>query len=265
LTAQRIFDAGHYESLNTSRGAVVSAILSELSAPLALHSAIDVGCGLGHFSGLLKSLDLRVTAVDGRPQNVQEAQRRYPDIPFRVCDAQEPALSDFGRFDLVFCFGLLYHLENPLATIRTLQGMTAKLLLVESVIFPGNEPIMALVDEGNTEDQGLNHIAFYPTEACLTKMLYRAGFENVYEFTTQPDHPEYRSTQTSRRTRTVLAASHSPLQSTQLRKIPEASTPIAPWDPRSGAPEPGPLRKLLRFVGATIPGKVQSIKRAVRS
>ena len=63
--------------------------------------------------------------VDGRQENVEEAQRRFPQIPFRICNAQESALRDLGRFDLVFCFGLLYHLENPLIAIRQLCAMTA--------------------------------------------------------------------------------------------------------------------------------------------
>ena len=49
---------------------------------------------------------------------------------------------------------------------------------------------MALVDEGKTEDQGLNHIAFYPTEACLIKMLYRSGYSHVYVFNVPPDHSD---------------------------------------------------------------------------
>jgi hypothetical protein len=31
-------------------------------------------------------------------------------------------------------------------------------------------------EEGPTEDQAPRHITFYPSEACLVRMLYRAGF-----------------------------------------------------------------------------------------
>ena len=248
MSAPLVFDLVHYERLNASRGAVVSALLSEVRHSLGLETAIDVGCGLGYFSGLLKSLGLEVTAVDGRQQNVEEAQRRFPGISFRQCDAQDSDLRDLGQFDLVFCFGLLYHLENPLLTIRHLRAMTAKLLLVEGVIFPGEDPIMALVDEGSTEDQGLNHFAFYPTEACLTKMLYRSGFSNVYGFAAQPNHPEYHAGKNSRRIRTMLAASVKPLQSSSLKHFAEPSTPIVPWDPTSGAATPRGLQKLRRLV-----------------
>jgi hypothetical protein len=114
--------------------------------------------------------------------------------------------------------------------------MTRHLLLVEGVVFPGDEPIMGLVDEGRTEDQGLNHVAFYPTEACLQKMLFCGGFPHVYLVAPMPEHPEYRTGIGTRRTRTMLAASSSPISSNHLLSVPEPKTMIQPWNPRSGAP-----------------------------
>lgn len=244
MSAPRIFDQAHYDKLNVARGAVVTSLLSELGPSLGLRSAIDVGCGLGHFSGVLQSLGLDVQAVDGRPENVEEGRKRFAGIRFHQCDAQDAALRDLGEFDLVFCFGLLYHLENPLSTVRHLHAMTLKLLLVESVIFPGDEPVMALVDEGPTEDQGLNHVAFYPTESCLVKMFYRAGFPHVYGFKAQPDHSEYREGRSGRRIRTVLAASVNPISSLSLMLLDEISSPIVPWDRTSGFSQAGTLQRL---------------------
>ena len=62
------------------------------------------------------------------------------------------------------------------------------MLLVEGLIYPGDDPIMGLVDETEYEDQGFRNFAFYPTEACLLKMLYRAGYANVYRFLMLPAH-----------------------------------------------------------------------------
>ncbi len=243
-----IFDAEHYESLNTSRAAVVSALLEQLKGRVTLSTAIDVGCGTGYFSGLLKSLGFDVVAVDGRKQNVEEASRRNPGITFKCCDAQSAELLQLGTFDLVFCFGLLYHLENPFLTVRYLREMTKQLLLVEAVIYPGAEPIMGLVDEGLTDDQGLNHVAFYPTESCLVKMLYRSGFAHVYRFQPLADHIEYRNTSKTRQVRTMLAASHSPLASDRVVALQEAKSPVAPWDayslPKQGLR--GTIRKILK-------------------
>jgi hypothetical protein len=166
-------------------------------------------------------------------------------------------------FDLVFCFGLLYHLENPLHAIRLLLKLASQLLLVESVIHPGEEPIMALVDEASTEDQGLNHFAFYPTEACLVKMLYRAGFPHVYRFFEQPKHPGYHDAPGWRRFRTMLAASRQPIALPQLAFADEPKSAISPWDGGSGVGGSESLNRLFRFAGRPMNQKVRIIKRVL--
>jgi SAM-dependent methyltransferase len=261
LNVPRVFDQKHYEKLNASRAAVVSALITELKEPLGLHTALDVGCGLGYFSGLLRSFALDVTAVDGRPENTQEAARRNPGVKFRTYNAEDPAIRTLGTFDLVFCFGLLYHLENPLLAIRHLHSMARQLVLLEAVVFPGDEPVMALVDEVSTEDQGLGHFAFYPTEACLVKMLYRAGFPHVYRLAKMPDHSEYHSSANSRKIRTMLSASRMPISSDSLLSVGEPSTAIRPWDPADSPAISNTLGRLKHFVAKPLPQKIESMKR----
>jgi FkbM family methyltransferase len=221
VSEARIFDQPHYQPINLARAEAAREVLVDLKDQLHLETAIDVGCGLGHFSEFLRSLGFRVTAVDGRSQNVEEARRRHPDIKFHTVDVESSALLDLGKFDLVFCFGLLYHLENPFRVLRNLHALTSKLLLAESMVYPGSKPQMDLVDEGQTEDQGLLQVAFYPTEACLVKLLYRAGFTNVYRFVRTPKHPHFQNTPSGLRLRTALAASHLPLQTALLGSIDE--------------------------------------------
>ncbi len=264
MSAPRIFDQHHYELLNRARGEVVSHLLADFTRKLNLQTAIDVGCGFGHFSGLLKSLGLEVTAVDGRKENVEEARRRNPHIRIHQYNAEDPALTAVGRFDVVLCFGLLYHLENPFLAIRNLGRMTGRILLIESVIFPGEEPIMGLIDEHRHEDQGLNHIAFYPTEACLIKMLYRVGLPSVYTLSRKPDHPEYHQNSGARRVRTMLVASTGALDSRQLSIAPEPSSDVIPWDSKSSATHENIIQKLQRFAEKPFREKVKSIKRIIK-
>jgi SAM-dependent methyltransferase len=261
-----IFDQPHYDLLDHARGEVVARLLVEFTPMASLKTAIDVGCGLGYFSRLLRSRGLDVTAVDGRLQNVEEAQRRSVGVQFRQFNAEDANLLSLGTFDLGFCFGLLYHLENPLLTIRNLKALSDKILLVEGVIFPGDEPIMALIDEEVHEDQGLNHIAFYPTEACLIKMLYKAGFKHVYGLMQQPEHDHYRPVNGGRRVRTLLAASDIAIPSAQLVRMNESSSPIRPWDPMSGVEKKtDAVQVLSRFSAKSFPEKVRSIKRIIKT
>jgi SAM-dependent methyltransferase len=242
-----IFDGSHYDKLNPTRGEVLTKLLGAVGRDLGLQTAVDVGCGVGYFSGLLNSLGLRVIGVDGRKENIEEAKRRSPGVDFLHMDAQDAGMVNLGVFDLCLCFGLLYHLENPFLAIRHLHSLTKTLLLVEAVTFPGTEPIMALIDEEIYADQGLHYFAFYPTEACLIKMLYRAGFPHVYGFSLLPSHPEYTDSAKGRRTRTMLAASQSKIESPYLRSVAEPASHIRPWDPQSGA-DSHTLKALLKRV-----------------
>jgi len=206
-----LFDRPWTRDFTKLRQAFIAELLEKLRQKVGLVSAIDVGCGIGDFSKFLSDAGLRVVGVDGREENTGEARRRYPDITFVTEDAEELRAAQVGAFDLVLCFGLLYHLENPFRAIRNLQALTEKVLLIETMCVPGSEPTMELLDESMYGDQGLRYVAFYPSEACIVKMLYRAGFPFVYRFQELPAAEFYVSTVWRERLRTFIAASRMPL------------------------------------------------------
>jgi SAM-dependent methyltransferase len=97
------------------------------------------GCGVGFFAQILAEAGLNVCGFDGRAENVAEARRRYPEIPFEQADVQDRRILELGQFDLVLCFGLLCHLENPMLAIRHLRALAGKFLLVESMCLPDDQ------------------------------------------------------------------------------------------------------------------------------
>jgi SAM-dependent methyltransferase len=259
-----IFNIKLYQEINTARGAVLGELLADVREKLDLRTALDVACGAGYFTGLLRSARLDSMGIDGRQTNIDECARRFPGVRFECFDAEDRAIRDLGRFDLVLCFGLLYHLENPMLAIRNLQALTGTLLLVESVVFPGEQPVMGLVDEARSNDQGLNYFAFYPTEPCLQKMLFKAGFAHVYKFSVLPDHGTYRHSKGSPRVRAMLAASHRPLGTRLLEAVEEPRIYFAPWDAASVAASHDSLGKLRRFTQKPLPEKLKTIQRLIQ-
>ena len=223
------FDQQIYEELNVAREAVVRDLVPQLKATLPLTTAVDIGCGVGYFSNVLHSLGLNVLGLDAREENVLEARRRYPYLRFEIMNIEDSRLLQFGEFDLVFCFGLLYHLENPFQAIRNLSAMTAKFALLEGVCYPSSESMMVLVDEDDLNDQGVNHIAFYPSELCLLKMLYRSGYASCFLPRTMPAHPVYNPPEGSFRYRTLLAASKHPLEMPSLIPQPAPASELRAW------------------------------------
>lgn len=216
MDKQWLFDREWTRDFTKARETTLRTLLNDLQMQADLHSALDVGCGVGDFSKFLTDLGFRVVAVDGRQQNVDEAKRRYPEITFVVADADELCSVKLGKFDLVLCFGLLYHLENPFRTIRELHSSTGKVLAIEGMCVPDANPTMSLFDEAPVEDQSLNSVAFYPSEPCLIKMLYRAGFPFVYSLKKLPDNNLYVESIWRKRVRTMLVASKQQLDTSAL-------------------------------------------------
>jgi SAM-dependent methyltransferase len=210
-----------------------------------LHTALDLGCGVGYYSAMLRDLGMQVTAMDGRAENIAEARNRHAAIDFRVADAEDSSLATLGAFDLVLCLGLLYHLENPLRAFRNLYALTGKILIVESMVIPEEQPFFILMDEGNVEDQSLHAVSCYPSEGAIIKMAYRTGFPYVYRFRELPDHEDYRGVMGRARKRAFIAASATPLVSPLLDVAAEPKLSGDLWnnDPT------GIIKKLRRFRG----------------
>lgn len=234
------FDQRRYIKLINARGETIRRLAGELKTTLRLATALDAGCGVGFFAQVLQECGLSVRAFDGRPENVEEARRRFPEIAFEVGDVENLEIVSLGRFDLTLCFGLLYHLENPMRAIRNLRALTEKGLLLESMCIPGNGAGMVWREEPAAADQSLTDIALYPSEDCLVKMLYRAGFAAVYRAGELPDHDDFRETPLHARRRTVLFAAAMPVRLSGFERIAEPRDAGDPWSKtaRDGARAP---------------------------
>jgi SAM-dependent methyltransferase len=260
LQEARVFDLPHYRALDEARTILLQEILPEWKREWGFQTALDAGCGVGHFSGLMRDLGFEVVAFDGRQDNSEEAGRRFPGIRFQVADIEDPAVQSLGSFDLVLCMGLLYHLENPFRCIRNLRGLTGKLLLIESMCMDDSSPVLHLRDEGPTEDQGLRHVAFYPSESCLAKMLYRVGFSTVWRLARLPAHADFHASRARHRVRTMLAASSSLLESRFLLRIPEPVNIPDPWT-TGWARAMQPVHRLGHFMAKPWPDKLAALRR----
>ncbi len=260
---QTVFDQSHYVSLMEARGETMRRLVEELKRTLNLATALDVGCGVGFFAKTLHDLGLRVCGFDGRIENVEEARRRYPGIPFEQGNIENGEIRKLGEFDLVLCFGLVYHLENPLAAMRHLRALTGKGLLLESMCFPEERPWMLLREEPSSEDQSLTNIAFYATEGCLVKMLYRAGFPQVYRLEQLPEHDDFWETREHVRRRTILFASPQPVSLPGLKLMTEPREFSDPWQ-RVLGPSASIPRRIKRFLRKPMGQKYLSLANRLR-
>ena len=111
----------------------------------AVHVALDVGAGVGHWGRLLLphlAPDARVFGIDREDTWIREAHRRAEQagladrLSYRLGDAERIPFHD-GTFDLVTCQTVLIHVPDPRAVLREMMR----------VLKPGGRVAVAEPDE----------------------------------------------------------------------------------------------------------------------
>jgi SAM-dependent methyltransferase len=213
--------------------------LDSLGLPLAGRRVVDAGSGPGLLAQYFVARGCEVVCVDGREENIAELRQRYPRLKGVVGDLQRDSLVGQGRFDVAFCYGLLYHLESPMAGLRNLADVCGDLILIESIICDSKRPVAALADEPPaTWNQSISPFGCRPSPAWVALALSRLGF-HAYIANTAPDFEDYHfrwlnngdDQRDGHNLRSVFVGSRQPLENGKLTLMAAANAPAPPDAP----------------------------------
>ena len=176
----------------------------------------DLGCLEGGYVTEFARLGYDTLGVEVRQSNYDACQyvkskTSLNNLYFTKDDVLN--IERYGRFDGIFCCGLLYHLDNPKEYLKILGGITRKILILQTH-FALNEEYNSLgLNETKfqlspiEENEGIlgrwyqefpqetmlsdkenmrwsswqNHRSFWPTREYLLQSIYDAGFDLVME------------------------------------------------------------------------------------
>lgn len=182
------FDAEDAVRINRAR----LAHLETLGLPLDGARVLDAGCGVGYHAEFYVSRGCQVVCVDGRPGNIAILRRRHPGVEAHVANVERDDLGPYGRFDLIHCYGLLYHLENPVAALRNLAAVCDGLMIIETIVCDHALPVLRLADETKSSNQALSGLGCRPSPSFVAMALNRIGFRFVYGAKEPPAHEDFR-------------------------------------------------------------------------
>ena len=94
-----------------------------------------------------------------------------------------------GQFDVVVCFGLIYHFRNPIYVLDYLPSLQAPILYISTQTSPGDELKLENRARGNIpKERDMAHGArgWQPTYAMFYRMLESSGFGNIELLTDRP-------------------------------------------------------------------------------
>jgi hypothetical protein len=124
-----------------------------------------------------------------------------------------------GTFDLIYCYGLLYHLKNAERAIERLAAICTGQIMVEICVSLGGYDEILFVRDFESNNQAMSGIGCRPTRLWVLNRL-KKYFGYGYVTKTQPDHSDFPTDwdcpDTSLLYRAVSIGSKSPLRNPSL-------------------------------------------------
>jgi tRNA (mo5U34)-methyltransferase len=116
------------------------SILSACGGSLAGKRVLDVACNCGGFSvHAARAGASYVLGIDIDPHYIEQANLvkeavDLHNLDFQQLDLMELDPSKHGAFDLVLFFGILYHLENPVLSLKRISALASNVLAVDTTL-----------------------------------------------------------------------------------------------------------------------------------
>lgn len=185
-------------------------VSDHLQKPLEECKILDLASLEGDYAAEFAARGATVTAVEGREINVKKAKERFSwstdqkwnNLKFVQDDVRNLTPQKYGRFDVVLCLGILYHLDFPdcFKFLKSIADVCDDFAIIdthigindERVVYEGKDYFGWRYSEyGFTPTQEIqersrwasidNMKSFWLTKASLTNALIDAGFTSVYE------------------------------------------------------------------------------------
>ncbi|MCP8305470.1 MAG: methyltransferase domain-containing protein, partial [archaeon] len=177
----------HYQRHNQRR----LEHLASLGLNIAGSAVLEVGAGIGDHTSFFIDRGCQIVTSDGRQENTAILRTRYPDVNVLHIDLDSPPKAVIELFDIVYCYGVLYHLKNPSVAIEFMSRCCRKMLLLETCVSFGDGDLFnSLTENAVNPTQSVSGRGSRPTRRWVYNQLKR-HFEFVYLPVTQPNHEEF--------------------------------------------------------------------------
>jgi tRNA (mo5U34)-methyltransferase len=196
---------------------------------------LDIGCNDGYFTFLAEERGAEVVAIDSWPRRgfFLAHELKGSKAEFHQMSVYDISPERLGMFDIVFFFGVYYHLKKPIKALEQIAKVTKEVLLVESEIATSPEFDSSNLSVFYSQDQlgGDPTNWWVPSIPNLVQTVKAAGFPKV-EFVSSYDQTRgivqaFKGPRTSGKilNEDLFIAIDSPLQN----QVVEQTVTVAGW------------------------------------
>ncbi len=210
------FATDGYRAINKAR----QIHLGGLGLELEDRRVLELGAGVGDHTLFWVRRGCIVTSVDGRQENLDKIRQRYPTV---TCVQYDLDHSDwpFSCYDIIYAYGILYHLQDPIAALERWARDSNTLLILETVVSRDDNPYIK-VENSESSTACLHGECVWPSIKDIVDTLQACG-RYVYRPVNVPNHEEFPSDWSdlppTGSIRAVFIASRKELSLPTLRKV----------------------------------------------
>ena len=201
-------EIGH---IHRSRLDKLRKIISDNVPNASQQTAVDFASHEGFYSIELAKHFSSVRGLEIRDESMNAAKLmlevlNVKNVTYEKADLQKLEYDEKFSADFVLVYGLMYHLENPIHTLRLASDLSRKHILIETQVFPYD--ILGKLEDGHYKSQrdmhgvfslsvdyakrregGSTDIALVPSLNSLIFLMHNFGFKTVEVL--KPDADDY--------------------------------------------------------------------------
>lgn len=128
----------------------------------------------GRISKFLHSKESNLTISDGRMVNIKSniQKNNFSDVSYHIADYDKEDSID-KKYDVIFCCGLLYHLNNIENTVKSIGENCNDYAIISTCVKSKNKPSTLYDDDINNYSQALNGKGLSFSRETLKEELHK--------------------------------------------------------------------------------------------
>jgi tRNA (mo5U34)-methyltransferase len=159
---------------------------------------LDLGCNAGFWSlAAIESGCDYVLGIDGRQMHIDQAEFifevkgiEHSRYSFHCGNVLDLLNENLGRFDIVLCLGLMYHISKPITLLEQISALNNDLLVIDTSLSKMEGSILEVRHESLDDPRNaIDHeLILVPTKVAVLDMVHQFGYHAV---TLRPNFADY--------------------------------------------------------------------------
>jgi SAM-dependent methyltransferase len=184
-----VLDVGTINRHEQRKNYFFRPLVDLLGGSLAGKRVLDLGCNQGFWSlAAIESGCDYVLGIDGRQMHIDQAKFVF-DVKrinkdrydFRFGNVFNLLNNDLGKFDIVLCLGLMYHISKHMTLLEHISSVNTDLLVIDTYLSLMERSLMEIRKESlNIQSSSVDYeLIMHPTRAAVLDMVRQFNYHIV--------------------------------------------------------------------------------------